>query len=94
MTRRTAICPGEDVLLRWLPPSTVAARSPVDAAQWAWDDVEVTAVVAAAFQQRLVPGGEVLGRFAEIPGPWSASCGPPCSRRAGVPGDLGHLCRF
>jgi hypothetical protein len=32
----------------------------VDAAQWARDDAEATAVVAAGFQQRLVTGDEVL----------------------------------
>ncbi len=58
--RRTASLTTGDVLTQGLPPSTVPARSVVDAAQWARDDAEATAVTAAAFQQRLVAGDEVL----------------------------------
>ncbi|MEV4508636.1 hypothetical protein AB0K00_06720 [Dactylosporangium sp. NPDC049525] len=66
--RRTAYLPTEDVLTGGLPPSTVAARSLVDAAQWARDDAEATAVVAAAFQQRLVTGDEVLAVLGRLQG--------------------------
>ncbi|UWZ60030.1 hypothetical protein Daura_40770 [Dactylosporangium aurantiacum] len=66
--RRTAVLTREDVLLRGLPPATVAARSLVDAAQWAGDDAEATAVVAAAFQQRLVAGDEVLDVLGRLQG--------------------------
>jgi hypothetical protein len=58
--RRSACLTTEDVHVQGRPPSTVAARSLVDAAQWARDDADAAAVVAAAFQQRLVTGDEVL----------------------------------
>lgn len=58
--RRSACLTVEDVLTSGSPPSTGAARSLVDAAQWARDDAEAVAVVAACFQQRLVTGDEVL----------------------------------
>lgn len=57
--RRSADLPVDDVV-HGAPPTTSAARSLVDAAQWARDDAEAMAVVAAAFQQRLVTGAEVL----------------------------------
>ncbi|GAB3857302.1 DUF559 domain-containing protein [Dactylosporangium cerinum] len=66
--RRTASLPVTDVLVDGLPPVMVAARSLVDAAQWARDDAEATAVVAAAFQQRLVVGDEVLAVLARLQG--------------------------
>ncbi|MEV0133822.1 hypothetical protein AB0H83_35820 [Dactylosporangium sp. NPDC050688] len=82
--RRTATLPREDVLQR-LPPSTVAARSLVDAAQWARDDAEATAVVAAAFQQRLVSGDEVLGVLGRLRGVRREAliqqAGPPAAGR-------------
>ncbi|MET7418315.1 DUF559 domain-containing protein [Dactylosporangium sp. NPDC005555] len=66
--RRTAYLPTGDVLTAGLPPATVAARSLVDAAQWARDDAEATAVIAAAFQQRLVLSGEVLAVLGRLRG--------------------------
>jgi very-short-patch-repair endonuclease len=66
--RRTASLAADDVLVQGLPPSTVPARSVVDAAQWARDDAEATAVVAAAFQQRLVTGDEVLAVLGRLRG--------------------------
>jgi hypothetical protein len=41
------------------PPSTMPARSVVDAARWASSDREARAIIAAAFQQRLVAGDDV-----------------------------------
>lgn len=52
-----------------LPPHTTAARSLVDAAQWAHSDEQARALVAAGFQQRLVAGNEldlVLGRLSRV----------------------------
>ncbi|GAA3242089.1 DUF559 domain-containing protein [Dactylosporangium siamense] len=66
--RRSACLTTEDVLTRGSPPSTVAARSLVDAAQWARDDAEAVAVVAAGFQQRLVSGDEVLAVLGRLHG--------------------------
>jgi hypothetical protein len=44
----------DDACLDMSPPCTTAARSLVDAAQWALDDTAAISVVAATFQQRLV----------------------------------------
>jgi hypothetical protein len=44
----------DDACLDMSPPCTTAARSLVDAAQWAFDDTSAIAMVAATFQQRLV----------------------------------------
>jgi very-short-patch-repair endonuclease len=41
------------------PPCTIAGRSVLDAAQWAESDAGAAALVAAAFQQRLVSLSEV-----------------------------------
>ena len=43
------------------PPRTRAARSLVDAAQWARTDGEARAIIAVGFQQRLVREGDVRG---------------------------------
>ncbi|MEU9824801.1 DUF559 domain-containing protein [Micromonospora chersina] len=56
---RTGHLPDRDVLPRGQPPRTAAARSIVDAAQWALNDGQARAVVAAAFQQRLVGGDDL-----------------------------------
>jgi very-short-patch-repair endonuclease len=51
------------------PPSTMPARSVVDAAQWAETDDRARTIVAAAFQQRLVTGVEMtaaLDRLARV----------------------------
>ncbi|KWV34761.1 hypothetical protein AWV63_00410 [Micromonospora rifamycinica] len=56
---RTTLLPAQDVLAAGQPPRTTLARSIVDAAQWAASDDEARAIVAAAFQQRLVVGGEI-----------------------------------
>lgn len=56
---RTSHLPERDVLSLGQPPRTAAARSIVDAAQWALNDAQARAVVAAAFQQRLVGGDDL-----------------------------------
>jgi very-short-patch-repair endonuclease len=66
--RRSACLTVEDVLTGGSPPTTVAARSLVDAAQWARDDAEAVAVIAAGFQQRLVFSGEVLAVLDRLSG--------------------------
>ena len=50
---RSSHLPAKDLLTARRPPRTTAARSVVDAAQWASSDDEARAVVAAACQQRL-----------------------------------------
>ncbi|MEV4825437.1 DUF559 domain-containing protein [Micromonospora sp. NPDC049274] len=63
---RTTLLPAADVHRLARPPRTRAARSLVDAAQWARTDAEARAIIAAGFQQRLVAGDDlhhVLGRL-------------------------------
>jgi very-short-patch-repair endonuclease len=57
---RTRLLPGHHVHALGRPPGTMPARSVVDAAQWAPTDDRARAVVAAAFQQRLVAGDEIV----------------------------------
>jgi very-short-patch-repair endonuclease len=64
---RTTSLPATDVLVRWRPPCTTAARSIVDAASWARTDREATTVVAMAFQQRLVCLDEVRAVVEQLP---------------------------
>jgi len=66
--RRTARLTLDDVLTGAAPPSTTAPRSLIDAAQWAHDDAEAAAVIAAGFQQRLVAGDEVHRALARMHG--------------------------
>ena len=54
VVHRTSNLPGTDLLRIGQPPRTTAARSLVDAAQWAASDDRARALVAAGFQQRLV----------------------------------------
>ncbi|KAB1913537.1 DUF559 domain-containing protein [Micromonospora sp. AMSO31t] len=66
---RTSQLPDWDVLPLGQPPRTAAARSVVDAAQWAPTDGQARSIVAAAFQQRLVGGddlNEVLDRMPRL----------------------------
>jgi hypothetical protein len=56
--RTSRLCRSE-VNLLGLPPHTTAARSLVDAAQWARTDDKARALIAAGFQQRLVAIDEV-----------------------------------
>jgi very-short-patch-repair endonuclease len=62
------------------PPCTVAGRSVVDAAQWAASDAIAAALVAAAFQQRLVSLAEVL----------DAAERQPAARRRPLTLDVAH----
>lgn len=51
------------------PPRTAPARSAIDAAQWAPSDDRARAIIAAAFQQRLVDAvsmREALGRLTRV----------------------------
>ncbi|MEU7574835.1 DUF559 domain-containing protein [Micromonospora sp. NPDC049240] len=66
---RTSHLPDGDVVRVGQPPRTTAARSVIDAAQWAPTDAQARAIVAAAFQQRLVGGDdlhEVLNRMPRV----------------------------
>jgi very-short-patch-repair endonuclease len=59
IVHRTRRLRREEVNLLGLPPHTTAARSLVDAAQWAPTDHIARSVIAAGFQQRLVAGDEI-----------------------------------
>lgn len=66
---RTTLLTRRDVHAVGQPPRTVPARSIVDAAQWAASDDEARAIVAAAFQQRLVADeviDEVIARLPRV----------------------------
>lgn len=52
---------------RGLPPRTAPPRSVVDAAQWAPTDDNARAIIAAAFQQRLVTLGEMEAVLRRMP---------------------------
>jgi very-short-patch-repair endonuclease len=52
---------------RGLPARTTPARAAVDAARWAGSDDQARAIIAAAFQQRLVHGDGMLGTLARLP---------------------------
>ncbi|BFU47429.1 DUF559 domain-containing protein [Krasilnikovia sp. MM14-A1004] len=56
-----------DVLTIGRPPRTRAARSLVDAAQWARTVAEAQAIVAAGFQQRLVRAADVRAVLDRLP---------------------------
>jgi very-short-patch-repair endonuclease len=67
---RTTRLTRDEVNLLGLPPHTTAARSLVDAAQWAATDHAAHTVIAAGFQQRLVAGDEIevtVRRLVRIP---------------------------
>jgi very-short-patch-repair endonuclease len=59
VVHRTAHLPTDDIHRLGSPPCTNAARSVVDAAQWAPTDHDARAIVAAGFQQRLVGADDV-----------------------------------
>jgi hypothetical protein len=67
VVHRTSTLRQDDVLHNAEPPCTVVGRSVVDAAQWAGSDPLAAAVVAAAFQQRLVTLAEVEAAAARQP---------------------------
>ncbi|WBC13593.1 DUF559 domain-containing protein [Micromonospora sp. WMMA1998] len=69
LAHRTTHLPDTDVVPVVAPPQTAAARSVIDAAQWASTDTQARTIVAAAFQQRLVGGDdlhEVVERMPRI----------------------------
>jgi hypothetical protein len=68
VVRRTRHLPVADAAIGSLPGSTTVARALVDAGQWARDDAEAVAVVAAGFQQRLVAGDDVHSVLARMRG--------------------------
>ncbi|MDG9672626.1 hypothetical protein [Micromonospora sp. DH14] len=59
VVHRSTILSDDDVLAVGRPRRTAAARSIVDAAQWAGDDQQSRAIIAAAFQQRIVAGDDL-----------------------------------
>jgi hypothetical protein len=63
---RTTLLPKEDVPAG-LPRRTTAARSLVDAAQWAGTDDEARAIVAAGYRQRLAAKDEILRVVRRMP---------------------------
>ncbi|HYN95816.1 MAG TPA: DUF559 domain-containing protein [Pilimelia sp.] len=64
---RTSRLPRDDIHQRGSPPSTMPARSVVDAAQWATTDDRARSIVAAAFQQHLVGYDDVARVLARMP---------------------------
>jgi very-short-patch-repair endonuclease len=66
VVHRTRHLPLEDQHRLGRPPCTMPARSVVDAAQWARSDQDAVAVVAAAFQQRLVAAVDVAPVLARM----------------------------
>jgi hypothetical protein len=67
VVHRTRILPPEDRHMTGDPPCTMPARSLVDAAQWARSDRDAIAVIAAAFQQRLVGVQDMRPVLARMP---------------------------
>jgi very-short-patch-repair endonuclease len=64
---RTSCLPAKDLMRSGRPPRTRPARSLVDAAQWARRDDDARALIAAAFQQRLVTEPDVRDVLARMP---------------------------
>ncbi|MBF9128934.1 DUF559 domain-containing protein [Plantactinospora sp. S1510] len=69
IVHRSSVLPPADVHRMAAPPRTMPARSVVDAAAWAGSDDTACAIVAAAFQRRLVTVeeiGTVLDRLPKV----------------------------
>jgi hypothetical protein len=64
---RTRHLPAAEYDRRTTPPYTLAARSLIDAAQWATTDDDAAAIIAAGYQQRLVAGDDVGAALARMP---------------------------
>jgi hypothetical protein len=64
---RTSRLTGDEVHRLGDPPGTKAARSLIDAAQWAATDERALAIIAAGFQQRLVTPGDITTVLARMP---------------------------
>ena len=67
IVHRTGNLTGRDVHPLGSPPRTRVARAVVDAASWARSDREAMAIVAAAFQQRLVRFEAVIETLTRMP---------------------------
>ncbi|MFI5835074.1 endonuclease domain-containing protein [Micromonospora sp. NPDC051300] len=67
LAHRTTRLPERDVVPVGQPPRTSMARSVVDAAQWAPSDAQSRAIVAAAFQQRLIVDTELHEVLTRMP---------------------------
>ncbi|HEX6074600.1 MAG TPA: DUF559 domain-containing protein [Micromonosporaceae bacterium] len=61
VVHRSGVLGEPDVLWRGRPPRTKAARSVVDAAQWASDTESALAIIAASIQQRITTADKILG---------------------------------
>ncbi|MEO3748079.1 DUF559 domain-containing protein [Plantactinospora sp. B5E13] len=67
VVHRTSVLPQTDVHEMAAPPRTMPARSVVDAASWADSDDRAVAIVAAAFQRRLVSLAEIEAVLDHLP---------------------------
>jgi hypothetical protein len=67
IVHRTSVWDERDILGVALPPRTKTARSVVDAAQWARTDDDSRALIAAAFQQRIVAARDVEDVLRRLP---------------------------
>lgn len=65
VVHRTTLLPPDDIEDA-RPPRTTPARSVIDAASWAASDDQARAIVAAAFQQRLVDAGRMWTTLARM----------------------------
>jgi len=67
VVHRTRVLGRDQIHRMAAPPCTIAGRSVLDGAQWAESDAVAAALVAAAFQQRLVSLVEVVDAAARQP---------------------------
>jgi hypothetical protein len=67
LVHRTRYLPPEDIARAQKPPCTTRSRSLIDAAQWADTEDDACAIVAAAYQQRLVNHEFVMAALDRLP---------------------------
>jgi very-short-patch-repair endonuclease len=67
LIHRTRYLPPEDIARANQPPRTTRARSLIDAAQWAATEDDACAIVAAAYQQRIVNHQFVMAALDRLP---------------------------
>src|SRR5262245_20152226 len=67
VVHRTVHLPPEDIHATGSPPCTRAARSVIDAAQWARSVDEARAIIAISFQQRLIAGDRIERKLTQMP---------------------------
>jgi very-short-patch-repair endonuclease len=67
IVHRTCTLTPEDALWRSRPPRTTAARSVVDAAQWARNTDDALAIIAAGIQQRITTPDHILRVLERLP---------------------------